>query len=216
MADIYGNGHMGPEAIVKDQLAYIKDEHDEAVASSIKGGLGGSIGYLINGEKGAFIGAGIDGVAMSLSGIPARKSTVFPTEVEIGTIKSVPNTSVRFNRFFGKIDPLIKTTAEAIEAAMPNSVLSVERKIVNPLTGKVLTDYDIELNDYIIEVNDGGGEGKLSQIVDNIQSTTKKEVVLFSPRMGGAVEKSMKANNINAFRDVKDLIDYITPKNSRK
>jgi len=73
---------------------------------------------------------------------------------------------------------LVRTTAEAIEAATPYSVLSVERKIMNPQTGKPLTNFDIELNNYIIEVNDGGGAGKLRQIQNNIQPNTKKSDVI--------------------------------------
>lgn len=49
---------------------------------------------------------------------------------------------------------------------------------MNPQTGKPLTNFDIELNNYIIEVNDGGGAGKLRQIQNNIQPNTKKSDVI--------------------------------------
>lgn|GEM_PF-4727347 len=53
-----------------------------------------------------------------------------------------------------------------------------------------------------------GSLDKFKIIFNRIQ----KKVMLFSSKMGGAVEKSMKANNIRAFRNIKDLIEYVIPK----
>ncbi|HVI47121.1 MAG TPA: RHS repeat-associated core domain-containing protein [Chitinophaga sp.] len=212
MMKIDGVIQMGPQSIVLRNATIAQERYNEALGDAIRGGIGGSAGYLMSGDKGAFLGAGVDGVAMSLAGIPAGNSSVFPQASEIGSARFTPYTGTRANRFFGKLDPLVRTAAEAIEGSMPNSVLAVEREIKDLKTGRTLTDFDIELNNYIIEVNDGSAKGKLTQIRDRIQPHTNKEVILFSPKMSGSVEKSMKANNIRAFRDLKSLIEYVTPK----
>ncbi|HEY9259743.1 RHS repeat-associated core domain-containing protein, partial [Chitinophaga sp.] len=87
----------------------------------------------------------------------------------------------------GKIDPLVRSTVQAIESAMPKSVRAIEQEIINPITRKSVTDFDIILDKFIIEVDKGTAKGKLAQ-VGRIQSVTKKEVVVFAPNMGGALE----------------------------
>lgn len=211
MMKIDGVIQMGPESVVLRNAAIAKQRYDEALASSITGPFGAA-GYLIGGDESAFKWSTVDHIMMSFGGIPAGNSSVFPHESEIGPARFTPYTEARANRFFGKLDPLVRTVAEAIENSMPNSVLAVEREIKDQRTGRTLTDFDIELNNYIIEVNNGSATGKFAQIRDRIQPHTNKEVILFSPKMGGSVEKSMKANNIRAFRDLKSLIEYVTPK----
>lgn len=114
-------------------------------------------------------------------------------------------------KFFSS-DPLVQSTVNAIESAKPGSVYAVESIIKNPITNKTVTDFDIILEKHIIEVTGGSGKGKLSQIQERIQGHTKKEVILFGPNIGVAVEKSLKNNNIKVFKNVDDLIKYINPK----
>ena len=94
MADIYGNGHIGSEAVVKDQLAYIKDEHDEAVASAIIQGPFGSFGFLLGGDQSALKWSVVDGTMMSFSGIPVGKSSVFPSTINVSERSSISTNGV--------------------------------------------------------------------------------------------------------------------------
>ncbi len=113
-------------------------------------------------------------------------------------------------KFFSS-DPLVQSTINSIESANPGSIYAVESIIKNPITNKTVTDFDIVLEKHIIEVTGGSGKGKLAQIKERIQPSTTKEVVLFGPNIGGAVEKSLKSNNIKVFKNVDDLIKYVTP-----
>ncbi|SHN08130.1 RHS repeat domain-containing protein [Chitinophaga sp. CF418] len=92
LADIYGNGHMGPESIVRQNVAAIKNEHDDAVGAAIAAGPFGAVGYSIWGDKGAFIGSGIDGGAMSVAGIPEEKSRLFPKPTDTRPTPFIPKT----------------------------------------------------------------------------------------------------------------------------
>ncbi|WP_343694021.1 RHS repeat-associated core domain-containing protein, partial [Chitinophaga sp.] len=92
MADIYGNGHIGSEALVRDQLAYIKDEHDEAVASAIIQGR--SFGFLLGGDQSALKWIFVKGTMMSFSGIPAGKSSVFPSTINVSERRSISTNGV--------------------------------------------------------------------------------------------------------------------------
>jgi hypothetical protein len=78
MADIHGNGWIGPRSTVVANVAAVKQEYINAVGDNIRGGLFGAVGYLAAGDKGSFAGAAVDGVAMSIGGhdVPG----VFPTQ----------------------------------------------------------------------------------------------------------------------------------------
>jgi RHS repeat-associated protein len=92
LADIYGNGHMGPESIVRQNVAAIKNEHDASVADAIRGGPLGAAGYMIGGDESALKWSAAEGVMMSFVGIPAKGSSVFPRAVDVGASRFVPNT----------------------------------------------------------------------------------------------------------------------------
>jgi len=60
VSDIYGNGHIGPSYIVKQKLGRIRTEYVNAVGENIRGGIFGLIGYMLDGDRGSFTGAGLD------------------------------------------------------------------------------------------------------------------------------------------------------------
>uniref|UniRef100_UPI0035CAD5B6 RHS repeat-associated core domain-containing protein n=1 Tax=uncultured Nostoc sp. TaxID=340711 RepID=UPI0035CAD5B6 len=116
-------------------------------------------------------------------------------------------------RVFTNGDPLVAKTANALEEASPGLVRSIERKIISPTTGQVLTDLDIETNKFVVEVGKGSATGKTAQIVERIiPNANGREVVLFGPKIGGAIEKGLNALNIKVFRNIADLAKYIMPK----
>ncbi|SHN08268.1 RHS repeat-associated core domain-containing protein [Chitinophaga sp. CF418] len=80
--DIYGNGHIGPASIVRQNVAAIKNEHDDAVAAAISGGPFGAAGYLWGGDQSALKWSTADGVMVSFGGIPADGASVFPQMVK--------------------------------------------------------------------------------------------------------------------------------------
>jgi hypothetical protein len=118
------------------------------------------------------------------------------------------------NKQFASKDPLVTDLAVSLEMKFPGLIKEIEKIIKDPLTGKTITDFDIVTNkQLIIEVTVGGGKGKVEQIVGRqIPNAEGKEVVLFGPNVGGAVEKNLKANGIKLFRNENDLANYIKNK----
>ncbi|GAA3954571.1 hypothetical protein GO495_31455 [Chitinophaga oryziterrae] len=83
LADIYGNGYMGPASVVRERVAYIKNQHDAAVGESIAKGPFGALGYKLSGDNGAIKWGAVDDIALSLGGIPEKNSSVFPERVNV-------------------------------------------------------------------------------------------------------------------------------------
>ena len=114
MPDIYGNGHIGPQSVVRENVAIIKQNYYNAVANNIAGGVFGAADYLLNPKGGGFKGAALDGITMSFGGIPAGKSSAFPepsnsvnsrvlTPTEIAPLETTPiNISVKLKSSWNK------------------------------------------------------------------------------------------------------------------
>lgn len=92
MMKIDGVIQMGPQSVVLRNAAISRERYNEALGDAIRGGIGGSIGYSMGGDKGAFLGSGVDGVAMSFAGIPGRNSGTFPRAAETEPARFTPNT----------------------------------------------------------------------------------------------------------------------------
>jgi RHS repeat-associated protein len=79
-ADVYGVGHMGPQASVQRSVGLINREYSNAVGDNIRGGFFGALGYTIAGDRGSFVGAGVDNAAAAgaaiKGGIPQKPVTV--------------------------------------------------------------------------------------------------------------------------------------------
>jgi RHS repeat-associated protein len=115
MMRIDGELQMGPQSVVLENAAVAGERYNAALASSLQTPLG-SLGYMINGDKGAFIGSGVDGVIMSFSGIQVENSRVFPRSANNKPSKFVPSVEVmRSGRL--TIEPTGKFSESEIRAA---------------------------------------------------------------------------------------------------
>ena len=109
---------------------------------------------------------------------------------------------------FEASNPLVSSLANKIENAVPGKVLYVE-KMIRGKSGLIKTDFDIELDDLVIEVTQGGGKGKASQILNKIQPETSKNVVIFGPNLRPSVQKELANRGIKFFIKEENLISFI-------
>jgi len=112
-------------------------------------------------------------------------------------------------RVFTSSDPYVAETANAIESQYPGKVIDVNR-IVKDAAGRIITDYDIELDDYIIQVKSGSAKGLTTQIQNTAASTTKT-VIGYAPDMNpsSAVVKGVQNAGYNCFTDLTELLNFI-------
>jgi hypothetical protein len=110
---------------------------------------------------------------------------------------------------FKSPDPYVADTANAIESKFPGRVKEVN-KIVRDETGRIITDYDIELNDVIIQVKSGSAKGLTTQIQNTAQSTTKI-VIGYTPDLNpsSAVVKGVQNSGYECFTTLEELLDYL-------
>ncbi|EGO63118.1 hypothetical protein, partial [Acetonema longum] len=115
-------------------------------------------------------------------------------------------------RTFTSADKYVGETANAIEAKYPGKVVDVNKKVYRP-DGTPLTDYDIELDNAIIQVKGGGGKGSTSQAI-NTASSTNKEVIVYLPdqNSGAAVVKGLQKEGFKVFTNQEDLLNYLGKK----
>jgi len=116
------------------------------------------------------------------------------------------------NRIFESPDPYVGNTANAIESKFPGRVEAVN-KIVKDGTGRTITDYDIELDNVIIQIKSGSARGLTTQIKNTAQSTNK-EVIGYTPDLNpsSAVVKGVKNEGYKCFTTLQDLLDYLAEK----
>lgn len=106
-------------------------------------------------------------------------------------------------------DDIVGALATKIELSFPGMVKDVER-IIKGADGQTLTDFDIELDKYVVEVTGGKGKGKFSQILNKVQPNTDKEVVLFAPYLKTSVMKTLANSDIKVFTDANDLLKFLS------
>lgn len=106
-------------------------------------------------------------------------------------------------------DKYVGETANAIEAKYPGKVVDVNKKVYKA-DGTPLTDYDIELDNAIIQVKQGGGKGATKQAI-NTASSTSKEVIIYLPdqNSGAAVVKGLQNEGFKVFTNQQDLMNYL-------
>ncbi|OPX41833.1 hypothetical protein CLHUN_42990 [Ruminiclostridium hungatei] len=116
--------------------------------------------------------------------------------------KGTPKTWTSTDKYVGE-------TANAIEAKYPGKVVDVNKKVYRA-DGTPLTDYDIELNNAIIQVKQGGGKGATKQAI-NTASSTSKEVIVYLPDQnpGAAVVKGLQKEGFKVFTNQQDLLNYL-------
>ena len=107
-------------------------------------------------------------------------------------------------------DPLVGDLANSIDDAMPGKVIDVN-KVVKNTDGRIVTDFDIELDNAVIQVKSGGGKGLTTQL-KNTSSVTTKEVVAYVPDAKPSIIKSVLENDYKIFTDIEDLINYLKGK----
>jgi len=112
-------------------------------------------------------------------------------------------------RTFTSADKYVGETANAIEAKYPGKVVDVN-KIVKDSIGRILTDYDIELDNFIIQVKSGTAKGLTSQI-QNTAASTGKTVIGYTPDLNpsSAVVKGVQKAGYNVFTTLKDLLNFL-------
>lgn len=112
-------------------------------------------------------------------------------------------------RSFISTDKYVGETANAIEARYPGKVVDVNKKVYRD-DGTPLTDYDIELDNAIIQVKQGGGKGATRQAM-NTASSTNKEVIVYLPNQisNSAVVKGLQKEGFQVFTSEADLINYV-------
>ena len=112
-------------------------------------------------------------------------------------------------RTFSSPDKYDGETANAIEAKYPGKDVDVN-KIVKDSTGRIITDYDIELDNYIIQVKSGTAKGLTTQI-QNTAASTGKTVIGYTPDLNpsSAVVKGVQNAGYNVFTSLEDLLNFL-------
>ena len=111
-------------------------------------------------------------------------------------------------KVYTSTSPYVGELATNIEKEFPNKIIGFERDIFKPDDTK-LTDFDIELDNLIIEVKSGSGN-KLTKQMDNILSVAgEKTVVVYGPTLGKHIKKAMTDRGVRIFTNQKDLLDFI-------
>lgn len=106
-------------------------------------------------------------------------------------------------------DKYVGEIANAIEVKYPGKVLDVNKKIFRA-DGTPLTDYDIELDNVVIQIKSGGGKGATQQAISTASSTSK-EVIIYLPEqnLGAAVVKELQRQGFKVFTSEQDLLNYL-------
>ncbi|MGL5149022.1 MAG: hypothetical protein ACRC7N_00410, partial [Clostridium sp.] len=121
---------------------------------------------------------------------------------QLGDSEGVGNRKV-----FTSDDPLVGELATNIEANLPGRVVDVN-KVIKGADGKIKTDFDIELDNAILQVKEGGGKGMVSQL-ERTAKTTNKTVIGYGPDLKGSIVKGANAKGFEVFRSESELIEYL-------
>lgn len=73
---------------------------------------------------------------------------------------------------------------------------------------KIITDFDIELDNVIIQVKEGGGKGMVSQL-ERTATATNKTVIGYGPDLKGSIVKGANAKGFNVFRSADELMEFL-------
>ncbi|MGL4108488.1 hypothetical protein [Clostridium sp. LP20] len=118
-----------------------------------------------------------------------------------------PTKGVGNRKVFTSDDPLVGELATNIEANLPGRVVDVN-KVIKGADGKIKTDFDIELDNAILQVKEGGGKGMVSQL-ERTAKTTNKTVIGYGPDLKGSIVKGANAKGFEVFRSELELIEYL-------
>ena len=106
-------------------------------------------------------------------------------------------------------DKYVGETANAIEAEFPGRVIGVDKKVYKP-DGSLRTDYDIELDNIVIQIKSGSGK-KLTSQMKRTQAGTDKIVIGYTPDLNpsSALIKGAKEAGFEVFTTWEDLLAYL-------
>ncbi|KWX81114.1 hypothetical protein AMQ83_35080 [Paenibacillus riograndensis] len=157
-----------------------------------------------------FFGANLSGyiASMAMEG-STHVSTVKIKSPTVTDSEAVVTKGTGKVRTFTSTDKYVGETANAIEARYPGKVVDVNKKVYRQ-DGTPLTDYDIELDNAIIQVKQGGGKGATRQAI-NTATSTSKEVVVYLPDQSpnSAVVKGLQKEGFRVFTNQEELINYV-------
>lgn len=143
----------------------------------------------------------------------------------IKTAQKDPHGTDKLGLTDAQIRDLVNRVAAAINSSSPQQQLeglvakpliadlvSFQRQIVDPATGEVVGEIDVETSNAIIEVSTTD-ESKLQQVLkekDNKLINPKgKQVILYAPRYSHHADAQFKSYGIPIIRSFKDLFDYL-------
>ncbi|MHA4810293.1 RHS repeat domain-containing protein [Flavitalea flava] len=221
MKDVYGQGIIGPRSVVEKIVGRTWEEHFVQVGDNVKSGLGGSIGYLAAGEKGAQVGAAADNILFSFAGIPDQNTFLSkpgeaPKEVNPaytessinsksngGTVSSRKSAQLAINRKSGAAsEDLVRSRLQS-QLGENESILSKPRIYIGDgSSGKFATpDFAIYntqtgLITRIVDAKDGGSPLSKAQL----QLNEYGGVFRGSSRATDAAPQSVKPNMIEVER----------------
>jgi len=123
----------------------------------------------------------------------------------LGSIIKLEGTS----KAWTSADKYVGETANAIEAKFPGKVADVNKISYRP-DGTILTDFDIELDNTVIQVKAGTAKGLTSQITKTATGTSK-EVIGYTPDLNpsSALVKNASKQGIKVFTSLDDLLNYL-------
>ncbi|WP_143191737.1 hypothetical protein [Paenibacillus sp. P46E] len=157
-----------------------------------------------------FFDANLSGyiASMAMDGV-THVSTVKIKSPTVTDSEAVVPKGTRNVRNFTSTDKYVGETANAIEARYPGKVVDVNKKVYRP-DGTPLTDYDIELDNAIIQVKQGGGKGATRQAI-NTATSTSKEVVVYLPDQSpnSAIVKGLQKEGFRVYTNQEELINYV-------
>ena len=178
---------------------------------SIIDGLGG----LVNGLSLGAVSFGNPDTARYRGGEDAAMIPVDPealvTDADRLAARAAEDTAkddtVAASRAFDSADPLVGDLANSIEERLPGKVRGVNVPAYDA-DGVLRTDYDIQLNDSVIQVKSGRGTGIGAQIT-RTQRTTGDQVIVYGPRLGPFAQEEAKSRGAVVFTSLDALLSYL-------
>lgn len=109
-------------------------------------------------------------------------------------------------KMFSSGDPHVGDAANAIESALPGSVLGVNELV--PMTNGLSREVDINLGDLFIQVKSGNARGLVGQI-PKTEATTGIKTIGYAPSMPTAAWVSAARQGVPIARNIDELIAII-------
>ncbi|MBC8233850.1 hypothetical protein H8E77_30240 [bacterium] len=111
-------------------------------------------------------------------------------------------------QFFSQ-DPLVGALANEIESRYSGHVVVVNKEVTTP-DGNLVTEFDIETRNAVIQVKSGGGKGLAKQIL-RTQTITDKPVIGYGPNLKPSVVRQIQSEKNLVTTEFDVLLDVIRP-----